>query len=112
MLKKICIFAIVLNSSAVWARGVSRRVAAVTTAEVVRFFSQGWDDQRFEMSPSDVWALKLEADKPAECRYLVSGLVKKPSNWGRSTYRFWVCVRKQGSRLSAEVVDHEQIADE
>lgn len=112
MFKPICILIVLLNTSTVWAGGVSPRVAKVTTDEVIRFFSQGWDDERFEMSPNDVWALKLESNKPAECRYLVSGLVKKPSHWGRSTYRFWVCIRKLGRQPSAEVIDHEQIADE
>lgn len=81
---------------------------------IVDAYSQGWEDDRFNMSPDDIWALEIDPENADGCLVTVTGLAKKPGYWGSQTARFWVCVTRDeaGTGYEGELLDDDIIADE
>lgn len=86
---------------------------ALVEAEVIKIYSQGQGDDRFDMSGDDIWAYKYSNETSSSCPVLVTAYAKKPSYRGSSLYQVYVCIKSlpNGAKF-AELVDEVQIADE
>lgn len=84
----------------------------VVVEEVIRVYSQDVEDSRFTMTKDDIWDLKSAPNDPSKCIATVTGFAKRPSRQGSSLYRFWVCVVEHNGRLTGELLDDTQVADE
>jgi hypothetical protein len=112
MIKNLMLAVMLLSGSIALAGGFSE-IDLVVRQTVYEEYSKGPHGNKFEMDPArDIWSLEIASSVP-ECLVLVQGLAKKPSYYGATTYRFWVCVNMgQDGAYSGELVDEEQIADE
>lgn len=92
---------------------VSHEDKVLVVAEIIKLYSQGADDDRFEMTEDDVWSLKYLKETSTSCPILVQAYANKPSYQGSSLYQVYVCVKfaPNGAKY-AELVDEVQIADE
>ena len=92
--------------------GIFSEIDIIVKETIINAYTQGYDNNQLEMSMDDIWALELE-ESSQQCLAVVSGYAKKPSYYGSSTYKFWVCITKNSDGiLEGELIDDDQIADE
>ena len=114
------IFFIVVLSGLLWGlshkslAGEMSKIDQAVREEVKRVYSQNGEDGHFNFDEQkDIWALEIISEPgEKECFAFVTGLAKRPSRNGVSTYRFWTCVNRDDEGYFAELWDDEQIAEE
>ncbi|KYG64802.1 hypothetical protein AZI86_11395 [Bdellovibrio bacteriovorus] len=91
---------------------VSSQDQILVQEEVIKIYSQGQGDDRFDMTPDDIWGYKYLNETSASCPVLVTAYANKPSYHGSALYQVYVCIKNlpNGSKF-AELVDDVQIGD-
>lgn len=93
--------------------GAFSEIDLVTRETVAKEFRQGFGDIEYNFDiDNDIWSLDLvPVDADEECLAMVTGFARGNGSSGYATYKFWVCITRDGRGFDGELYDTDLVGE-